>query len=381
MPSALPTENTLDKAVNTFGIGTYDSQRDENAEHGEDSEKKDPTGETLPQAGGPLDPFGPDRLLSYPQEYTSQNKHSSVNEFVNSMLNLAAAMMPGEIDRPAQRRRVNDDTLQSVVESVSQAKLPSDGGPPARSDYYDKMQTGKANKTRMKGHITDIWPDEDSGAYANEEKISDSKLPGGSDKNEMSMDDTLSTLGNYWSGYEIEDMSGSQGFPTEDFSENINIDRSDNQDGGRILASRYGDQFDMEHTRIATDIPLVVELTKEFIKEFGKKDLTRRHVMAFLHDRGRPQYLASDIIRCLKHNHKLVVPDVLDVFPISKTVKNVREFSKIASNNNIVNARNKLIDLQLENILDTKASVAFGKCAANLTYVMAVLEKLEGHNG
>ena len=364
MASALPTENTLGKAVDTFGIGTYDSQRDENGEHGENSEEKEPSGETLPQDGGPLDPFGPDRMLSYPQEYTSQSKHSSVIEAVKSINNLAAAIMPGELDRPPERRRINDDTIQSVVESVSQAKLPDGGEPVARSDYYDRMQTG------MSG-ISEIWPDEDSGAYANEEKISDSKLPG-SDKNEVSMDDTLGALGNYWSGYETEDVTSPQGFPTEDFKENIDYDRSDNQNGGRILASRYGDQFNMERTRIATDIPLVVDLTKEFIKKYGKKDLTRRHVMAFLQDEGRPQYLASDIIRCLKHSHKLVVPDVIDTFPV---------VTKTASSNGIASVRNKLIDLQLENILDTKVSIAFGRCAANLTYVMAVLEKLEGHNG
>jgi hypothetical protein len=373
MPSALPTTDTLGKAVDTFGIGTYDSQRDESGDHGENSEEKEPSGETLPQDGGPLDPFGPDRLLSYPQEYTSQNKHSSVVKAVRSIYELAAAMTPGESDRPPERRRVNDDTLQSVVESVSQAKLPDGGEPSARSDYYDRMQTGQTEKTGIKG-ISEIWPDEDSGAYASEDKISDSKLPGGADKNEMSMDNTLGTLGNYWSGYEVEDVSNPQGFPSEEFKENIDIDRSDNQDGGRVLASRYGDQFNMERTRVATDVPLVVELTKEFIKKYGKKDLTRRHVMAFLTDNGRPQYLASDIIRCLKHNHKLVVPDVLDTFPIA--IK-----AKTASSGNIASTRDQLIDLQFENILDTKASVAFGRCAANLTYVMAVLEKLEGHNG
>jgi hypothetical protein len=336
MPSSLPTTDTIDKAVNTFGIGTYDSQRDNDGDHGEDSERREPEGETLPQEGGPLDPFGPDRLLSYPQEYTSQGKHAS-------------ALMPGDLDRPPTKRRPTDDTQESPVETVADSDLPDDAdNPSAHSDYYDHMKMGA---------VEDMWAKEDDGAYVSQE----SKLPGVL-KNEETMDDYLQSLGNYWSGYEVEDVSGAQGFPSTDFSENIDIDRSDNQDGGRILAMRT-----------ATDLQLVTELTQEFLDEFGNKNLTRRHVMAFLTDRGRPQYLASDIIRCLKHNHKLVIPDVLDTFPIAKTASDStateNSYIKVAS------MRDRLIELQIESVLDTPVSVAFGRCAADLVHVMVLLER------
>jgi hypothetical protein len=361
MPASLPTTNTVDKAVDTFGMGTYDSQRDEEGDHGENSEKTEPEGESLPEDGGPLDPFGPDRLLSYPQTYTSQGKHASAN-------------VPGELDRPPSSRRINDDTIQPAVESVSQAKLPDDeDNPPARSDYYDKMTTGQ-------GRMNNIWPTEDSGAYTSQEKTSDSALPT-VNKNEETMDNFLGALGNYWSGTEIEDISGPQGFPTEDFAENVDYDRSDNQDGGKIMAGK-NPTLTFLHSgllavsdaipRLATDLTLVASLTKEFIQEFGKKDLTRRHVMAFLTERGRPQYLASDIIRCLKHDHKLVVPDVLDTFPIAK----------IASGRiGIAGVRDHIINLQFENIQDEDTSCVLGRCAADLAHVMIDLEKVEGLDG
>lgn len=385
MPSGLPSDSALDKSVNTFGIGMFDSPRDNDGDHGEDSEDYSAP-ESLPQDGGPFDPFGPDRLLSYPQNYTSQGKHA----FANSI-------MPGDIDRPFPSRRPNDDTVQSVVHSESQSKLPQDGdNPAARSDYYDKLQTSQTS-------VDDIWPDEDPGVYANSELPT---IP----KNEVQMDNFLGALGNYLSGYEVEDVSGPNGSPSEDFMENVNYDRSDLQDGGRVLAAwqdednhhDYDDhdeflegdavesmvndaekslgrpmtdeerdeeigkaQHIFRNRKIGTDISLVNELTKNFMKEYGKKNLTRRHVMGFLTSLGQPQYLASDIIRCLKHVHKLVIPDVLDTFPAARVAH---------TNSGLSWTIHKLTELQLENILDPESSFAFAKCSADLSQVLAILD-------
>jgi hypothetical protein len=283
--SSLPTESALDKAVQEFGIGTYDFPMTE-FDHGEDSEDL-PSDRylcrrALPDGGGPVDPAGPDRLLSYPETFAS---------------------LPGDLDRPPGAPRSQDDTLQRVVPSTSQAKLPSDErNPSARSDYFDTTVTGQLRD--------DPWADEDSGAWASESKEAVSELPG-IIKNNVQMNNHLQALGNYWSGYEVEDVTGPHGFPSTDFSENADFSRSDTNDGGRLMASRG-----VKMNRTATNFELVRELTDKFLKEFGKKGLTRRCVMAYLHKQNQPQYLASDIIRCLNLEHSMVVKDVLDEFPV-----------------------------------------------------------------
>src|SRR5271163_3897961 len=79
MPSTLPTESTLPKQVDTWGIGTYDSQRDENGEHGENSEAHEPNGRSLPddqtkspQIEVPGNGAGDEEWLSYPNEPESR---------------------------------------------------------------------------------------------------------------------------------------------------------------------------------------------------------------------------------------------------------------------------------------------------------------------
>ncbi len=57
--SNLPDEDN-DKSVDTFGIGTYDDGFDRNNKSKGDVKKN-----SLPMDGGPFDPIGPDRLLSY----------------------------------------------------------------------------------------------------------------------------------------------------------------------------------------------------------------------------------------------------------------------------------------------------------------------------
>ena len=99
--SALPTESALDKAVQEFGIGTYDFPMS-GFNHGEDSEdppsEMNPHGKALPDGGGSLDPFGPDRLLSYPATYSS--------------VQIGVGELPGDYDIAPTSPRLNDDTLQ-----------------------------------------------------------------------------------------------------------------------------------------------------------------------------------------------------------------------------------------------------------------------------
>lgn len=360
MAAGLPTENALSKAVSDFGIGTYDSSS--NSSHGEDDESVEPKGKTLPDDGGPFDPFGPDRLLSYPEDTSSQGKHASNWTFRDFL-----AGLPGDIDRPPTSRRPADDTKDNVLPTANTG-LPSDSdNPAARSDYYDHLQTGQIDNRSPPA----MWPDDDSGAYA-QEQFGDSELPN-VNKNETSMDDFLGALGNYWSGYEVEDISGPQGFPTRDFSENVDYDRSDLQDGGKLMAADMNNGNPTR--RHATDLALAGELTEKFLKKYGKKNITRRHVMAFLQDLGHPQYLASDVVRCLKHRHKVVIADVLDQFPISKEASST-SFQATAGA-----IREKMIQLEIAHIRDPKVAAEFRRCAADLAHVMADLHKSEVGNG
>lgn len=357
MAAALPTESAIDKAMDNYGIGTYDSLSDSSNPSGEDSECREPRGKSLPDAGPP-DVFGPDRLLSYPSDPDARLGSWCRNVF-------AAAELPGDADRPVTHTHPNMSFFDSRVMSVAQepdadcacAELPSDAGNPSpRSDYYDRTVTGGTG---------DIWPKEDSGAYVSQDKEAASALPGVM-KNEEIMDNGLQSLGNWQSGYEIEDVSGPYGFPATDFSENVDFGRSDLQSGGRVLASR---SYDMKRT--ATNIQLVSDLTLEFLREFGKEGLTKRHVLAFLQSRGEPQFLSSDIIRCLKLNHDVHVKDVLDEFPIAKK----------ASYGQLASVRDRLIQLEIDNITVPEVSSVYRRCAADLSRVIADLERIEGRNG
>lgn len=356
MPSSLPTDYALTKTVKNFGLGPYDAQRDDEM-HGEDDEEREPAGETLPQAGGPLDPFGPDRYLSYPEgPGTSSGKHAS-------------AVLPGDEDRPQQGRKLVEDTIDDTVPSVAESELPSDSdNPSARADYYDPMHIGKDSD--------DIWADEDTGAYASEEE----SLPGAK-HNDVTMSDWLGALGNAWSGYVVEDVSNPAGFPSEDFSENVDYQKTnDSTHGGQVLASSNMRTTYDSKPRMATDLALVEELTKSFLKKHGKKDITRRAITGFLQDEGRGdrQYLASDIVRCLKHNHKIVIPDVLDIFPVAKTAS-----SRISANIDatLSDTYDRLINLEIEHMHIPGTASVLRRCAAKLARVMVRLERIENRNG
>jgi hypothetical protein len=196
--------------------------------------------------------------------------------------------------------------------------------------------------------------------------------------NDASMEDFLGALGNWWSGFIVEDQNVPQGFPSEDLLENSAYPKSnDETSGGRILAhvdtSNTPLNTGKDMNRTATNLELVGDLAKEFLKEFGKKDLVRRHVLSFLTGKGLPQYLASDIIRCLKHRHKVTFPDVMDTFPV-KTASD----SKVAG---LVGSWEKFIQLEHKHILEPEVASKFRRCAANLAHVIAGLERLEDENG
>ena len=447
MPSVLPTENSVNKSVDTWGIGTYDSQRDENGDHGENSEKREPEGRTLPDdATKSPQTNDPEEWLSYPNEPESRtvtNMVSSTHQQqqqeeddeeempVQGVFNpdralnypdsadarlgtlwhrgfIAVADMPGDIDGNFQHFHPKTEFYDARVESSAGEKksilpqeqgvdgrdpgsmgpkgkrvseeqeehseLPNDGdNPSARTDYFDwthPVHTGSRRQALFSDYVA---PSEDSGAYTGQEKKeADTELPGPY-KNEEILEDWLQSLGNYWSGTEIEDISDPYGFPSPKFNENIEFDRSDNQDGGTIVPLGDPKMFASGRTsmtnRQATNIHQVVALTKDFLKEAGKKDLTKRHVLAFLQSRGLPQYLSSDIIRCLKLSHDVHVKDVLDEFPVYRQ-------ASIVANTSIARIRRGMIDLECKYVLDPEVSSVFRRCAANLTRVLLDMERL-----
>lgn len=348
MSSVLPSGESRDRAVDTFGIGTYDDSGSYSA-HGEDSEPLDEEGRSLPDDGGSLDPFGPDRLLSYPQTtYGSMDYETG---------DVAVSMLPADEDRPPSGRKPEDSIVRSdVLPTVSQSELPSDhDNPSARSDYYDHLNISQA--------LSDIWPSGDGGAYGVYAQTGEESLPN-LPSNDAKMDDFLSALGNAWSGYVVEDQTVPEGFPTPDLQETVNYPEYAGPAGGTIVALQKSLQ-----NRTATNVQLVSELTKKFLTKFGKKDLTRRHVMSFLQELGQPQFMASDIVRCMKLSHEVYVNDVLDEFPI---------FHKSASSPavKISSVRQQIISLEIQNAFRPEVANPLRRCAADLAHVMADLERM-----
>lgn len=345
MASSLPSESALPKAVKDFGLGAYDGQSDASGSHGEDSEAREPSGKSLPDPGPP-DVQCPGRLLSYPDSPDARLGSWHRNIF-------AAANVPGEADRPTSHAHPDMSTLDSSVPSVAKTSLPSDSGnPSARSDYFDRTVAG----------VEDAWATEDSGAYVSQEKSGSSELPGVV-KNDEHMDNGLQSAGNWQSGFVLQDAADPH---ASDFAENTDYDRDDPQDGGRILASKGSPM-----NRVSTNISLVSGLTADFLKEFGKKGLTKRHVLSFLQSRGEPQFLSSDVIRCLKLSHEIYVKDVLDEFPVSKK----------ASSPSLASLRDRIIGLEADSIEIPSVSSGFRRCAADLARVMADLERIGYPNG
>lgn len=329
MSTSLPSENCLDKTVETFGLGAYDYPQS-GLEHGEDSNRR-MTKQTLPDDGG-SDSLGPEKLLSYP-------------------LTVSVSMTPGEIDRPPSQKTPPSSHLDSVVHSVSNTELPDDhNNPSAHSDYYDRMTTSES--------VDDIWSDRGDEVYASEEEFDydvDS-LPG-LPTNEKSTDNNTQSLGNYWSGYITQDLSNPAGFPSTEFE--------DPQRWQQTNASGH------KMKKISTNLELVRGLSSQFLKKFGKVGLTRRHVMAYLHNEGSHQFLTSDIVRCLKEDHGVVIKDVLDEFAVHAASKKI----------NLSSIRDRLIDLEIQSITKPNVSAVFRYAAADLSRTIALLDQLGVENG
>ncbi len=447
MASSLPTDDALSKAVDTFGYGTYDGQRDDDL-HGEDDESREPAGSSLPSE--PSEGFDMEFMLSYPQEQALGPKHASLDWFLSSIL-------PGDGDRPPPGPRPADKTVDDLAAPpsdvrISDTSLPSDpDNPAARTDDYDKMTMGytkdgtgrpmplsntKAGPGRLLtfddvrrfvppgmterdcelellrgveeanrvlgAALGDIWPSEDSGSYVTSEKkdVSDQsditpeleetdepgvayKEKGGHyvdqdgyvesfpepERNDSSQEDSLGALGNAWSGYTVEDLSNPSGFPTDNFTE-----EADYMDENPILPEVWHLQpFGFASTagtikmnRQATDIEKVRELTAAFLKEHGRKSIVRRSVLSFLQGEGLPQYLASDVIRCMKHDHGILVPDVMDTFPLAKDAP--EDLRRLAS------LHGRLLELSITTS-DRKVASRLTRCAASVARALAKLER------
>lgn len=387
MPSALPSENAWSKAVKDFGIGPYDGASDDTTPKGEDDERREPEGKSLPDGGAPDDrPI--EYYLGYPQEEAMGWKHSS---------DIASGMLPGDLDtnRPQRTDKPDSGTKDDVVptsgppadsgHAVSDeetktypdhSQLPTGKLPAARSDYYDRTLYGAS--------IDQIWPSEDSGAYAGESHehqddeddegetgASGLPTPG---KADVTMGDFLESFGNANQGFVWEDTSDAIGFPSQEFKENVDFPKSNDDTLGQLVAS-FGtsiagrDSGEHMTERTATDVKLVTELTKDFLKKFGKKNIVRRHVLAFLQDKQLPQYLASDIVRCLKHQHKVVIPDVMDTFPLGHIAGEGKS--------GLGAAHRGITELWLRHSDDPATSAALRRCASRLGDVLAELDRSE----
>ena len=373
MPSTLPTDSAWSKEVDNFGLGPYDGTSDESDLKGEDDESREPHGESIPDGGAKEDP-GLEYYLSYPQEQTVWNKHST-------------GSLPGDLDRPPRGRNPSADVFDDVLPTSGfgndgdengetddgpaldrgtgggHAELPDGDLPAARADYYDRMTYGSRS-------FDWIAPDEDSGAYAGDDG---SGLPGPV-KNDVSMDDLLGALGNAWQGFVYEDVSSPYGFPSDEFQENSDFPKSNDESLGGSLASdgisitflRSGIAM-----RTATDIKLVIELTKDFVKKYGKKNIVRRHVLSFLQGKGLPQYLASDVVRCLKHQHSVVIPDVMDTFPLAKTASSL---AKTASSD-LGSVYRSIATLCVRHSGDPETASVLRRCSSDLSGIMADLDR------
>jgi len=375
MPSALPTDNAWSKAVKDFGLGPYDGASDDTSPKGEDDERKEPAGKSLPDGGAP-DDMPIEYYLGYPQEEAMGWKHSSDS-------------LPGDLDRPPRGKNPGYNTKDDVVPTVGppphsvtdddddgdpdHSQLPNGSLPAARSDYYDRTVYGFA----LGATVDQIWPSEDSGAYAGEEKdASDldedreegSGLPTPARDDHM-MGDFLESLGNSDQGFVWEDRSTPKGFPAEDFKENVDYPKSNRlmaSFGASIASRNLGEPMT---DRTATDLKLVTDLTKDFVKKFGKKNIVRRHVLAFLQDRQLPQYLASDIVRCLKHQHKVVIPDVMDTFPLGHVAS--------AGRTSLGSAYRDIVQLRIRHSDDPEVDLVMRRCASRISDVLATLDTLE----
>jgi hypothetical protein len=140
--------------------------------------------------------------------------------------------------------------------------------------------------------------------------------------------------------------------------------------------------FDRHPTRTANSHNIASQLAGDFIKKYGKKNVTRRHVLAFLQEEGQAfrQYLASEIIRCLKLNHKVYIEDVMDKFPVAKTasflaIEPTTDFrfppsAQTTQLSELQEIHGRLVDLHTNFAHDKRTSEILFKCATNVARLM-----------
>lgn len=257
MSSSVPNP-TYDSSVDDFGIGTYDSHPSKGLENETQQGRSEssPNGESIP---------------------TVHDSSDTEFYYVHATTNL-----PGDSLRPPKSKRPEED----VYDRVAQSGLPIGAGdPPPRTDYYDK--------TSVSSYVDDMWSDNGDGAYAS------SELPG-VQKNEESVSNGLSALGNSESGYSIEDMTDT-GFPSQEFIENYDYGNKARESIPRNPMNK----------RTATNHELVKNLCKEFISFCKGKPFSKRDVLFYLKRCGQPQHLSSDMLRFMTLSGN-GAPDVLD---------------------------------------------------------------------
>jgi len=352
MPSSLPTESALEKSVQTFGLGAYDFPQ-AGLEHGEDSNKKK-SERALPDAGGPQDPFGPDRLLSYPDTVLATTMRFNDDDGDSGAIDITGTSeLPGDYDVPPTSRRY-PETFKDPVMSTAESALP-DGGTVPRTGYYDRKYIEAFS-------VDNYWPAEDTTVYASTEGESSGEsesLPGGA-TNETKLSNGLNGIGNSWSNYIVEDQNVPYGHPSDTFYDGRNYQKTN--------------ASEKSMNRVAVNVPVVRELSDQIVKSYGKKGLSRRHVMAHLKKHGMPQFIASDVIRCLHADHDIVVRDALDEFP-SKTKTASSRVSSLST------VRNTLIDLELKHLHNIETSDQLRFAASDIARALAVLDRLGFKNG
>lgn len=251
------------------------------------------------------------------------------------------------------------------------SRVPSDdGNPSARSDYYDKMV------------------------------MAESELPGVG-KAEQTVPNDLSALGNSSSGYVVDDTSGPSGHPISDVyevpprsaSEGASMERrswekkmdeamkiTDEDSRKEAVASLYASM--PGHPRSATDTSRVGDLAKAVVKAHGRKGLTRRHVTAVLDAEGAPQFLASDVVRCLKLRHSVYMADSPTDFPVADPPAKPRKAAAPDDlRASIASLREKIIGMEVTHLHRPEAASVLRRCAAAMSHVLVDLEKLEARHG
>jgi len=321
MSSSLP-EDDLQRVVQDFGLGPYLPQSNSPGDSDDPSSERGELNGSLP-GNAPTSP-SPELMISYP---------------------VSSAILPGDSSRSPRSPRPADDTIVPIVPSVAQSSLPTDEkNPSSHSDYYDDTVSTRSQT---------YWADDGSDVYANKNK-----------KNDINMDNYLGGAGNSWSGSVLEDVSGPYGFPSDEF----NVITNDPDTSVQFSHSR---RETVSSIKLATNTEMVLSLTKDFLKSFGKKDLTRRHVMAYVTKNSLPQFLVSDIIRCMKFSHSIVIKDVLDEFPVSKIVKDGRK--KMASLND------NILSMIPKGDLGTRQTLFH--CASEISEISDILDLIGGSHG